>query len=92
MEESTAVIGAPMTRVAGVEHLLVIRPPRRQGTPEWWTPWRCLCGHGQTAGDDAGALFGWQLHVAGMAPAFIDYVPGSEAVELRDGSVIWVKS
>jgi hypothetical protein len=70
------------------EHMFVLNPPSR--TPRFWSPWQCICGVGGTGADEAGAENQYELHVAGYWPAFIEPVPGSEAIEWK-GKTLWVK-
>jgi hypothetical protein len=42
-------------------HLFILRPPRSLAL---WSPWKCLCGFGQTGADDDAALAQYEAHVA----------------------------
>lgn len=72
------------------EHMFVLNPPTAYPGLRCWSPWSCICGAGGTGGDDAGAENQYELHLAGFWPAFIDQVPGSEAIEWK-GRTLWVK-
>jgi hypothetical protein len=71
------------------EHMFVLDPPRRG--IKAWSPWACICGAGGTGADDAQAVMQYELHLAGLWPAFIE--PHGEYTQCHviDGKVMWCK-